>query len=94
MDFVKKKFKSKKKIIFLSFVDSSDEYRDNTVGSLVNGVRIQIIIQKILSFFVILLLPRYIFPRNFDIGIEEDIFYLSDLSHGDVIWCMMIGLIL
>ena len=58
------------------------------------GVRVQIIIQKLVAFFVILLLPRYIFPRQFSVASDEDVFYLPDLSHGDIVWCMMIGLIL
>jgi len=42
-----------------------------------------------------LILPRYLFPRVFDLGeVEHPAYYVNTIHHGDIIWALVTGMLL
>lgn len=45
---------------------------------------------------IIFILPRFVFPRSFKVGDidEQDIWASKRIYHGDIVWCLALGLVL
>lgn len=47
-------------------------------------------------FLLVLIFPRYVFPRSFAVGDidNEELWTSKRIYHGDIVWCLSLGILL